>query len=424
MSTRFFDVNFASVNATCTTAYKRVFDVHTNDFLKPKRVNVVTGELEEMRPPRFKSHKGCLSRKGKSNLKRSVETLLNLTDSNIMLSGKGRDKIGFMTLTLPATQITSYHKHYINYKHTDKEIKQKIFNQFMTELRQRFDFMFVWVAEKQLNGNIHFHLLINCYIDYYLIRDIWNRCCEKLGYVSDYRREMSKLSLFDYVSKYAKRDKKNEISDYEFDRLVNSYNHGCYVNWSEPNSVSIESLKSVRNVCAYIVKYMSKGHVSDDKKSQEYYFELWKKYGCGEFAVQDLQRVDGRMWQCSQDISKKRRCIICTQDLNMANEIDTLFSKAKETQIYAERGFTAVLHSFKSLKENAKSLFNLYIDNLFDKIDYAVNFTNSFVVAPLPSPVSVSSFVLSDALNRKNYRQVEMDFYKEVQTNQIKHYDI
>lgn len=92
-----------------------------------------------------------------------------------VVKSEGKVKgMGFLTLTLSAPQI-----------HDDKEIKRVLLNGFLQKLRRLDeDFHFIWRAESQENGNIHFHLIIDIYIDKTVVRDMWNDTQEVLGYVS------------------------------------------------------------------------------------------------------------------------------------------------------------------------------------------------------------------------------------------------
>lgn len=112
----------------------------------------------------------------------------------------------FLTLTLPAIQI-----------HTDNEIKRECLNHFIITCQRsgRFKYYF-WRAEKQKNGNIHFHLLIDSYFDKIELQQIWCRCIERLGYIAAYQERFgnklppcthiqvipSNQSVIDYVVKY------------------------------------------------------------------------------------------------------------------------------------------------------------------------------------------------------------------------------
>lgn len=112
----------------------------------------------------------------------------------------------FLTLTLPAKQI-----------HTDNEIKRECLNHFIIAcVRSGFFKYYFWRAEKQKNGNIHFHLLIDSYFDKIKLQEIWCKCIEKLGYIKAYQdvygcklppcTQIQEIpqnqSIIDYVVKY------------------------------------------------------------------------------------------------------------------------------------------------------------------------------------------------------------------------------
>jgi hypothetical protein len=82
---------------------------------------------------------------------------------------------------------------------------------------------YIWRAEKQKNGNIHFHILSDKFIPYTELRESWNRIVEKLGYVTRFRD-------------------KNGMK--------------------KPNSTDIHSLNKVKNISNYILKYMVKNENS------------------------------------------------------------------------------------------------------------------------------------------------------------------
>lgn len=118
----------------------------------------------------------------------------------------------FTTLTLPAPQM-----------HCDKIIKRESLNHFLIEMKRRWKVKnFMWKAEAQHNGNIHFHLLTDKYMEWQQIQWMWNRAINRLGYV---------------------------------DWFTHEHNH------MNPNSTDIHALKKLNNVTAYFCKYFSKeGH--------------------------------------------------------------------------------------------------------------------------------------------------------------------
>lgn len=78
---------------------------------------------------------------------------------------------------------------------------------------------YLWKAETQMNGNIHFHLFTDKYIPHDQLRYTWQRSIEKLGYVSWFATENNNLN---------------------------------------PNCTDIHSIKKIKNIQAYVAKYVSK----------------------------------------------------------------------------------------------------------------------------------------------------------------------
>jgi hypothetical protein len=84
-----------------------------------------------------------------------------------------------ITLTLPAKQIES-----------DKIIKSKYLNTFLTKLRYyNADFHYLWVAENQKNGNIHFHLITDKYFKKETIQTLWNDSLANGTYINDFQKK-------------------------------------------------------------------------------------------------------------------------------------------------------------------------------------------------------------------------------------------
>jgi len=78
----------------------------------------------------------------------------------------------FITLTLPSKQ-----------HHSDKEFKRTIFDYFLKWLqRQTGSTLYFWRAESQKNGNIHFHIIHDSYIDKVKLQTFWNKLLAQHSY--------------------------------------------------------------------------------------------------------------------------------------------------------------------------------------------------------------------------------------------------
>jgi len=150
-------------------------------------------------------------------------------------------KIGFYTFTLPSKQM-----------HTSQEITSKCFNQLLTELRTRTGMKnYLWKLEYQKNGNVHYHLATDIYLDFFFIKSIWNRIINKLGYVDRYKEKFAQMSLTDFIADY-------EHADLSEDDIILKFNDMKLNGAGEPPSVNVQGVRSFNNISAYIAKYFSK----------------------------------------------------------------------------------------------------------------------------------------------------------------------
>ncbi len=161
-------------------------------------------------------------------------------------------KLTFITLTLPSKQI-----------HSDNEIKSKCLNQFLIEISSNHKVsQYIWKAEKQDNGNIHFHIIANAYIHWKVIRETWNRIINKLGYVDRYEKKMREYFKNGFKISTNPKDKRN------IEQQKKAYKELIKNEYKNPNSTDIHALYKVKNVSAYISKYLAKGVTKTDRIKQ------------------------------------------------------------------------------------------------------------------------------------------------------------
>lgn len=197
-------------------------------------------------------------------------------------------RISFITLTLPARQV-----------HTDLEIK-RVFNNFLTTLRKRYNMTdYVWKAELQKNQNIHFHLTTNIFIHHATIRTLWNNAIDRLGYINTYRSHFSKMTFEEYKTLRLENAKKSNSNIKEED-IIKAYNDGSKNKWSNPNSTDVKTVFNVKNLAAYLAKYLSKKTAKNE----------------GSPAMQKrIKDFGGNIWYCSRSLSRlsSYKTILCNQ---------------------------------------------------------------------------------------------------------------
>jgi hypothetical protein len=81
---------------------------------------------------------------------------------------------GFLTLTLPGVASADH-----------KAVKRKVLDPFFTYARNVLGLRdYVWTAELQDRGEIHFHVLVNQFLDKDRLRRAWNDACARSGVVT------------------------------------------------------------------------------------------------------------------------------------------------------------------------------------------------------------------------------------------------
>lgn len=151
----------------------------------------------------------------------STNTFIDVIKHNYKKSnGFNQRMITFVTLTIPEDQ-----------KHTDK-ILVKTLVDFIDHLKKVKNTLiqnkldtgteilrlknYVWRAETTEKGNIHFHLLFDCYVNHITLKRVWNSYLTKLGYKGG------------------------------------------------ENGANIHNLKNINDVGAYVTKYLTKEPLNDE----------------------------------------------------------------------------------------------------------------------------------------------------------------
>lgn len=185
------------------------------------------------------TYEGILSPSAKKKLIKAINLLVAISRPKKAIDFKTnrefKFRINFITLTLPSAQGAV----------SDKELKQVALKQWIEYWRDHADGMsYVWRAERQANGNLHFHIITDRYIHYREIRDTWNK----------------RLAAWHFID--------------EFER---KFNHRF------PNSTDVHSVQKIKNLGAYIAKYMSKSE-------------------------KHAQKIDGKVWDCSKNLKTLENC--------------------------------------------------------------------------------------------------------------------
>lgn len=267
--------------------------IEPNVSFSPGRISLFNKVLEETgkpfrRPkenvilPKTNNHNGEVSKKAAKNVKDKINWLVQLAKKQKVKYPNGtissNFRIAMITLTLPSEQ-----------KHSDKEIKEKCLNQFLTEMRQKYGMKnYVWKAELQKNENIHFHITTDTFVNHVKVRNIWNRIISKLGYVQEYSRKMRSMSFGQY------RELRQTAGEKSEKKIRSAWASGCANDWISPNSTDCKTVFKVKNLASYLSKYLAKSLAGT---------------AANNFDEVRVSNFGGRIWYCSQSLSKLKSYI-------------------------------------------------------------------------------------------------------------------
>jgi hypothetical protein len=253
---------------------------------------------------------GKVSEQAKRKIGKAIEYLVTIASEKKVhekLSNKTVIfKLAFLTLTLPSKQI-----------HPDTEIINTCLNSFFNECRKVYNVRnYVWRAEKQKNGNIHFHIITDKFIPYYEARNRWNRIVNKLGYVDRFQAI-----------------------------------HGS----KQPNSTDIHSTRKIKNLKTYLVKYMAKDHNPEPNE---------------QTTNESTTQQTGRIWGCNHELSQTRGLNLIV-DSEIDSELRRVLTKP-EVRKYEGSYFTVYYLDYHLLRKYGSDiLFQYFSDYLFTQLNFS-----------------------------------------------------
>jgi len=192
-----------------------------------------------------KRYTGEITKSSRKKLQSACDILFALAKKKrVQIPGTDKSfeyRIGLITLTLSAPQG----------RISDREIKEKLLEPFLRHFRKKGMFNYIWKAERQKNGNLHFHILTDTFIDKDHCRNYWNKLQSKLGFIDVF---------------YSRHGHRN------------------------PNSTDTKAVKEEKGMVNYMLKYMLK-EVEKGKSL--------------EIGRDISEKATGKIWDCSLNLKMK-----------------------------------------------------------------------------------------------------------------------
>jgi hypothetical protein len=210
-------------------------------------------------------HHGKISPIAKKKISKAIDYMVYLApkknNPHPYYNRSNNFTLNFITLTLSSPQI-----------HSDNDIKSNILEPFLNTCRKKWKVShYIWRAEKQANGSIHFHIITDRFIPWNELRNIWNLHQQRLGYITRYRDNQTAWHKEGFTYRETLEKKWNRAAQKK------AWEDGVIHDWCNPNSTDVHSLRYVKNSRAYFTKYLTKQEQS--------------------------QNISGRLWGCSVNLS-------------------------------------------------------------------------------------------------------------------------
>lgn len=220
-----------------------------------KHLKLFTKKGEE---EKVKTYSGTLCPGARKRLTKAIEFLVLRTKENIRLNPvtnkKQTFRITFLTLTVYSTDRNI----------EGKEAHSTLLEPFLQWMRRNYDIkLYVWKAELQKRGQIHYHLTFDGFIDYREIRSEWNRLQRKAGYLDS------------FFAKYGR--------------------------WN-PSSTHIHSVRKIKNTSGYLTKEIAK-------------------------SFQNEQQLGGKVWDCSKALKGEKYYSVLETNEHIAEIQDLIQKK-------------------------------------------------------------------------------------------------
>ena len=217
---------------------------------------------------------------------------------------------------------------------------------FIEELKRLYNVKyFFWKAEVQKSGNIHFHVVIDIFIHYKKLQDLWNSCLQRLEYINA------------FAEKHGHRN---------------------------PPSTHVELIDSVKKAVSYVIKYVNKDLEGRNIEG--------RKWGCSK-ELRDFS-VSGYLEDC--DMYNYLNYLVMNDKAIMYK--DDYFTVYKFTQLFDyERDYAYIeIVEKPDLLALYERLYNV------KKSEESIKKSPTAVIEVIPKQLSLFGF---DAADKKRHDQ-------------------
>lgn len=239
-------------------------------------------------------------------------------------------RLSFITLTVSDSRPVSARDAY-----------RKLLSPFLQWLRRTQNVKtYVWKAELQKRGQIHYHITCPEFIDYRAIRATWNRLQLNGGYLKEFAEK---------------------------------FGH------TDPNSTDVHEVRTIKKIDAYLIKELSKNQDANKVQARAIVESLIKageipaseKNKMIEAYAGDEARLNGKVWDCSDNLTGKKYFDIelCRRHELQLLEWERQGLIKRKTGDFWETIFFDGIDPPDILDERERKNFDSYIDTICNPVD-------------------------------------------------------
>ena len=204
------------------------------------------------KPPKRRGYSGEITASTAKRISTAVDVFLQVSPIrriyNPIIQKEQNFQLSFITLTIPQDEPVPASEGHAALKIWLQHFKRPWHRRKMSEQIKSY----LWKAELQERGQLHYHLITNSFLHYGEIRRIWNDCMKSRGWLGGHR---------------------------------------------DPNSTDVHSIYRIRDVRRYLSKYIAKQQFQPSPAAAESGFP----------ALLVPVVLDAKVWGCSEDLKGKKR---------------------------------------------------------------------------------------------------------------------
>lgn len=210
------------------------------------------------KPPTRKGYSGEVTESTRKRIATAIDVFLQISPvrfiHNPVTKRQQKFQLSFITLTISHPEPIPASEGHKAIKVFLQHFKRPWHRRKMSESMKTY----IWKAELQQRGQLHYHLTTNVFLHLVEVRRVWNDIQRQRGWLDDYNRRLGK--------------------------------------W-DANSTDVHGVYKLKDVGRYLTKYISKQEYRQSAANPESGFP----------ALLEPTRLDAKVWGCSEDLKGAKR---------------------------------------------------------------------------------------------------------------------